>query len=321
MQVLNGIAALRELPPGAALSIGNFDGLHRGHSHILSIGRSMRDAGQATSLAVATFEPHPLTVLRPEMAPPRLSPSRLKQELLAEAGVDHVVVLSPEPAVLNLSAEEFFQILRDDTRPAALIEGATFTFGKGRGGNINRLREWSATTAIKLHIAEPQQAVLLDLSVVDVNSTLIRWLVAHGRARDAAICIGRAYALEGTVVKGFQRGRTIGIPTANLNCGDQLLPADGVYAASCAIGGRDYPVALSVGRLPTFRENVLQVEAHIIGFDGDLYGQTLRVALIDWLRDQWKFDGVNQLKTRIARDIALCRHLANRNPAQPLAKL
>jgi riboflavin kinase / FMN adenylyltransferase len=175
---------------------------------------------------------------------------------------------------------------------------------------------------VGLRIVEPVSAALLDLQVVPVSSSVIRWLIDLGRVRDAAICLGRPYALEGPVVKGHRRGRAIGVPTANLDCGEQLLPADGVYAARAeAGGGTTYPVALSIGTLPTFGPNARQVEAHLIGFDGDLYGTTLHVEVIDWLREQRKFNGVEALKARLARDIEDVLERSGINPAVPIGAL
>jgi riboflavin kinase/FMN adenylyltransferase len=285
------------------MSIGNFDGIHIGHRKLLEMANAMRAQSASGLVAIVTFEPHPLTVLRPELAPPRLTPPHTKQALLEAAGVDDYVILPPAPEVLNLTAEDFWAILRDAARPAHLIEGNTFNFGKGRGGNIDRLREWSAHSNIKLDMVAPVDAVLRDLTIVPVSSSLIRWLVAHGRVRDAAICLGRPYTLHGEVVRGFGRGRQLGVPTANLHCDDQLIPADGVYAGRCTIDGKAYAAAVSIGSLPTFEERKFQVEAHLIGFDGDLYGRAIDVQLLDWLREQWKFDGVEALKRQIARDI------------------
>src|SRR5688572_6060225 len=221
MQTRQGLDGLRSLPPGGVMSIGNFDGIHIGHRRLLALADEMRASSPSGRVGIVTFEPHPLTVLRPELAPPRLTPPHTKQALLEAAGVDDYVVLPPAPEVLNLSAQEFWKILRDETRPAHLIEGNNFTFGKDRGGTIDRLREWSAASNIKLDIVEPVDAVLLDLTIVPVSSSLIRWLVAHGRVRDAAICLGRPYALHGEVVRGFGRGKKLGVPTANLHCDDQ----------------------------------------------------------------------------------------------------
>src|SRR5436305_282752 len=136
MQVLEGLAGLKQVPPGRVLSIGNFDGVHVGHERILQDGIAMKRAGRASGLSIITFEPHPLTVLRPALAPPRLTPPEIKQSLLAAAGVDELVVLPPTPDLLNLTAQDFWATLRDIVRPAHIIEGRSFTFGKARGGTV-----------------------------------------------------------------------------------------------------------------------------------------------------------------------------------------
>src|SRR3954469_1710259 len=246
MELLHGIDGLRKLPQGAIISIGNFDGLHLGHQRILQTAQKHASAQQA-SIAVVTFEPHPLTVLRPKLAPPRLTSQQRKAELLAQAGVTHLVILPPEPAVLNLTAEQFWKLLRDEVKPSWLVEGSSFNFGRGREGTIDKLKEWTAQSAVKLDIIEGVEATLLDLSIVPVSSSLIRWLISYGRARDAAICLGRPYELEGKVVEGHKRGQKIGVPTANLDCGDQLVPADGVYAGGCNVGNKRYSAAISIG--------------------------------------------------------------------------
>jgi riboflavin kinase/FMN adenylyltransferase len=303
MKILTGIDGLRRLPRGAVVSVGNFDGVHLGHRRIVETARSF--AGDASPVALVTFEPHPLTVLRPDNVPPRLTPLEYKNELLARAGVDYLVELPPTPDVLNITAEDFWSILRDGVRPTHMVEGRTFNFGKGRGGTIDKLREWAATSPVQLHVIDPVTAELCDLTVVPVSSSLIRWLLANGRCRDAARCLGRPYTLEGVVVQGFQRGRTIGTPTANLRVTtNQLLPPDAVYAGRCTVDGNAYPAAVSIGKMPTFGDQLPhQVEAHLIGFAGDLYGRTLRVDLVDYLREQWKFPSLDRLKYQIARDI------------------
>lgn len=318
MKRLHGLDGLRQITPGSVVSIGNFDGVHRGHRRILDLAASLRAGSASGRVAIVTFEPHPFTVLRPEHVPPRLTPPAMKQELLAAAGVDEYVILPPTADVLNLSAELFWALLRDEVRPAHLIEGESFTFGKGRGGTIERLRAWCADSSVKLHTADAVTVPLLDMHVVPVSSSLIRWLIERGRVRDAAICLGRAYTLQGEVIRGHQRGRTIGVPTANLDCGEQVVPADGVYAARCTIDNATYPAALSIGTLPTFGQHARQIEAHLIGFDGDLYDRTLRVDVLDWVREQWKFNGIDALKQRIAKDIDLTRERLDLEPAQPV---
>ena len=319
MQTLQGLAGLRLVPPGTVLSVGNFDGLHRGHDQLLRRAAAIRQEGAASGVAVVTFEPHPLTVLRPVLAPPRLTPPALKESLLSQAGVDHLAVLAPTPEVLNLTAEAFWAILRDEVRPAHMIEGPSFTFGKARGGNIQKLKQWAAASNVTLDIQEPITAPLLNLQIVEVSSSLIRWLLSHGRVRDAAICLGRPYVLEGSVTKGHQRGKTIGVPTANLDCGDQMIPADGVYAGRVTLDGHPYAAAVSIGTMPTFGHNRMQIEAHLIGFNGDLYGKTLRIELLDWLREQQKYPGIDALKAQLTRDISNASHLESIDPTRAIA--
>lgn len=322
MNINEGIDGLKAIPHGAVISIGNFDGLHLGHERILQYMKQLRETAPGAKLAVVTFEPHPLTVLRPNLAPPRLTPYPVKQRLIEAAGVDELVVLPPTHDVLDLTAEQFWAILKDQVRPSHIVEGSSFNFGKGRGGTIDRLREWAAQSDVQLHVIDAVKVPLLDLQVVEVNSSLIRWLISYGRVRDAAICLGRPYELQGAVIRGYGRGKQIGIPTANLDCKDQLVPDDGVYAGRCRIGSHTYGAGVSIGTMPTFgADNQRQVEAHLIGFDSDLYDQVIDVELIDWIRDQVKFSSIDQLKTKLAADFATTMSLASKDPARPIASL
>ncbi|MEM6313417.1 MAG: bifunctional riboflavin kinase/FMN adenylyltransferase [Planctomycetota bacterium] len=288
MRVLHGLDAIADLPRGAGLSIGNFDGLHIGHQRIL-------DALGAGVTAIVTFEPHPATVLRPELAPPRLSTAEQKRDLLAAAGIDAVLELPPTREVLGLRPLAFWERLRDAVRPERLIEGEDFRFGKARAGDVEMLRTNAGDTEVVT--VAPATAVLSDLSVVDVGSSLIRWLIAHGRLSDAARCLGRPYRLAGSVIRGYGRGKQLGIPTANLAT-EQLVPADGVYAAT--VGGQ--PAAVSIGVTPTFDGARRQVEVHILDTDADLYEKPLAVDMHHWVRPQVKFAGVDQLVTQLHRD-------------------
>jgi len=319
MKIAQGLDGLRHLPPDAVLTIGNFDGLHRGHRQLLGICRTLRDEGPHRSVVLVTFEPHPLVVLRPELAPPRLTPRPEKQALLEAEHVDCLVELPPEPAILNLTAEQFWAILRDQVRPSWIVEGRSFNFGKDRAGTLETLRQWAASSPVRIRAVDPCTVALLDLSIVHVSSSLIRFLLSCGRARDAAICLGRPYALEGDIVMGYHRGRSIGIPTANLNCPEQLIPADGVYAGRAAVQGDAFPAAVSIGTMPTFGENDRQVEIHLVGFEGDLYGQALRVEILDWLRDQRKYSSPEALAAQIGRDIQDVRRRQDLDAASPIA--
>jgi riboflavin kinase/FMN adenylyltransferase len=249
-----------------------------------------------------------------------LTPPTLKRELLAQAGVDVLVVLPPTREVLDLTAEAFWALLRDDVKARDLVEGGSFNFGKGRGGTVAKLREWTRGSGVTLHVVESVEVALLDLTVAPVSSSLIRWLLGNGRARDGAICLGRPYALEGPVVKGYQRGRQIGVPTANLDCSGQMIPLEGVYAGRCTIRGQTYPAAVSIGRMETFGDQLRQqVEAHLIGFDGDLYGQTIRVELLDWGREQRKYAGLEPLMKQIHLDLEWTKRQVDLQPQRQIA--
>lgn len=305
MQRSTGLDGLRSLPPGSVLSVGNFDGVHSGHEAIL---RAMREAAAESSspIVVVTFEPHPLTVLRPSLVPPRLTSLPLKARLLAERGVGHLVTLPPSPDVLGLTALQFWELLRDGVRPGRIVEGQSFNFGRDRGGTIEKLIEWSIGSGIVVD-RRPAHAVRVGEVDVAVSSSVVRSLLLEGRVDDAARCLGRAYELDGEVVQGFQRGRTIGVPTANLDCGEQLIPAEGVYAGRVTIGDRPYAAAISIGSTPTFEQRRAQTEVHVIDFNGDLYGRRLTVSVSHRLRDQAKYVSVDALKAQLARDILAAR--------------
>jgi len=319
MQVLSGLDAFSALPARSAVSVGNFDGVHLGHQHII---RTLR-ASDPSAVAAITFEPHPLSVLRPDLAPPRLTPVDMKRELLAEAGVTHLIELQPTPEVLGVTAEAFWERLRDEARPACLVEGPDFNFGKGAKGNVAKLREWTRGSGVELIVVEPLEVTLPGLQVVPVSSSLARWLVAQGRVADAAACLGRPYTLAGTVVEGYRRGRTIGFPTANLEVVEQLVPSDGVYGGWARVNPLSprervaaqppgegapphrYRAAISIGTAPTFEGARRQVEAYLLDFSGDLYGRRLTLELTEWVRDQMRFPSTERLIERMHADVAL----------------
>lgn len=309
MIVQEGLSSLATLPPGATMSVGNFDGVHLGHRHILAEARRLRDAHGGGELVVVTFEPHPLTVLRPELAPPRLSSLKLKRQILEGLGVDRLIALPPLADVLGTSAEDFFALLRDGARVRHLVEGNDFNFGKGRGGTIERLREWCARDGVGLTTVDDVFVRLTDRSTVSVSSSLIRWLIAHGRVEDAALCLGRPYTLEGVVEHGEKRGRMIGFPTANVALTDEpLLLAGGVYAARWTIDGVPRAVALSVGAKETFHTNHrVVVEAYVLDFNSDLYNREASIELIGWLREQSKYPSLESLIEQLHRDVARTR--------------
>ncbi len=316
MQISYGLQGLRKVPRGSVMTVGNFDGVHLGHQRLLSRCRELA-RGNGSVVAV-TFEPHPLVKLRPEFAPPRLTSVAIKHRLLEAAGVDVLVELAPEPEVLSIGARPFLELLMTVLQVKHLVEGPDFNFGKGREGNIANLRAWTQGTAMQVHVVDELTVTLPNMHIVEVRSSLIRWLIAYGRVRDAAICLGRPHVLSGPIILGFQRGKLLGMPTANFDCEDQMVPADGVYAGRVAVNGKVYAAGASIGTLPTFGGTKRQVEAHLLGFDGDLYGQVLELELLEFVREQIRFSSVGQLKEKMWADMRRCERIAGTDPARPV---
>ena len=289
------------------ITVGNFDGVHAGHQVIVARARAMAQALGA-GVRVLTFHPHPAALLRPGTQPPMLMSLDQRKAALLRAGADDVQVIEPAPQLLALSPEAFVDELRRRHGMAGIVEGADFRFGSGRKGDVELLRTLGATLGFQAEVVPAQERPLCDQIIVKVSSSLVRWLVGKGRVADAAICLNRPYALVAKVVRGEQRGRQIGVPTANLDPAevDQvLIPADGVYAGIATLtDGSAQAAAISVGVKPTFGRRQLTVEAHLPGFRGDLYGQQIELAFVRWLRDQMPFPSVDLLKAQLQRDIA-----------------
>lgn len=306
MQILRGLESLAQLPAGSALSVGNYDGVHLGHQQIFhTMGGGKAGGGAGRAIAVVTFEPHPLSALRPDLSPPRLTPAEVKRELLQRAGVTHLLELDPAPEVLEVSAQDFWERLRDEARPAHLVEGPDFNFGKGARGNVSLLRQWTKSSGVNFTVVKPFEVRLPGLHVVPVSSSLIRWLIANGRVSDAVVCLGRPYMLRGRVIDGYRRGAELGFPTANLDVVEQLIPADGIYTGRVVVDGTTYRAAVSIGSAPTFEGARRQVEAYLLDFSGDLYGRSLDLELTGWVRDQMRFPSVERLVERIKLDVEM----------------
>lgn len=300
-----------------AVTIGNFDGVHLGHAALVRRARKWVDhavtkaGGNATArVVVLCFDPHPLATLRPGNEPARLTSFAQRQEWLREIGADEVERLEPSREFLSQSPEQFIDWLVTCYRPAVIVEGPDFRFGKGRAGSVDILREFGDTRGFETVVVTSADAVLSDQSVVRASSSIVRWLLRRGRVRDAALVLGRPFELRGRVHQGDQRGRSIGVPTANLDHGELLLPADGIYSGKgTAPDGNWYAAAISVGTKPTFGEHPTLCEAHLIGYDGsfDQYGWTMRLEFHDWLRDQLTFRNENELISQLHRDIRNCQ--------------
>lgn len=321
MKVYHGLDSPELRLPHCALTIGNFDGVHRGHQQIIAqAGLFAANTGGPT--AVVTFEPHPLTVVAPDRAPPRLTPQDEKLDCLAAAGADVTVVCLADRALLSLTAEAFVARLVERLHPTHIVEGASFGFGRGRSGNPDTLRSLGEQHGFEVFIVDPVRLQLDGGTTLEVSSSMIRKLIAEGRVHRAALCLGRPYALLGRVASGRGRGASLGYPTANLEVSEQLVPQDGVYSGFARLidegagQGRDWPAAVSIGTAPTFEnEPERKIEAFLLDADLDLYGRRMRLAFGQWLRGQEKFDSVEALSAQIARDVEAVRRYAARRAA------
>lgn len=291
---------------GHALTIGVYDGVHEGHRAVLAATRSLA-ARNGVDTAVVTFDPHPAHVLRPETAPKLLTDLDQKLELLEACGVDTVVVVPFDAKRAKETAEEFVErVLVDCLQATAVVVGHDFHFGRDRAGNVDVLTKLGIE-----HDFEVEGIQLLprsDGTLESVSSTAIRRALAGGEVRTAATLLGRNHEIRGVVIKGDQRGRTIGFPTANVALPmERAKPADAVYAAwYVRPDGSRHPAAVNVGKRPTFYQDAEHslVEAHLIDFSGDLYGEAARVQFVELIRSEQRFDGIEALKTQLDQDIA-----------------
>ena len=292
---------------GGALTIGNFDGVHRGHQVIIQQLKEF--ANQLESAAIVfTFDPHPVRILRPEQTPPPLTWTNRKADLLAELGVDVVVAYPTDRELLGLTHEDFFnRVVVDRIGAAAVVEGPNFFFGSGRSGNIENLGQLCAQQNIQLRIIEP-----LLKSEEFISSSRIRDLIRAGNVAQAADLLTHPYRIRGMVTHGASRGASIGFPTANLDAIDTLIPGKGVYVGRTYVRGRSHWSAIHIGPNPTFGEQMLKVESHLLDFEGSLYGQPVEVDFIEQLRDIRQFNSPEELKQQLGRDIAQTRMIARR---------
>jgi riboflavin kinase/FMN adenylyltransferase len=290
---------------GGAVSIGNFDGVHRGHGALLATLRTTARAVDGPAVAV-TFDPHPLQLLRPEQFQPLLTTTGDRAALLEAGGADHVVILRTTPQLLHLSAREFFeQVVRTRLGARGMVEGVNFGFGHNREGNIDTLASLCQDAGLRLIVVPP-----FEWHGAIVASSRVRSALVGGAVREAAGLLGRPYRLRGTVATGRRRGQTLGFPTANLEQVITIIPGDGVYAVRVDYGGNLWPAAANVGPNPTFGEQARKIEVHLIGFQGDLLGKELAVDFIERLRDVRSFAGPEQLVEQLRRDIEGARRLA-----------
>ena len=315
MQILRDPAACPRPEQGTVVTIGAYDGVHRGHIAVIERVKALAaERGMAT--AVVTFDRHPASVVRPESAPPLLTDLEQKLELLDATGVDYTMVVHFDEARSKEPAEDF---VRDDLvgclNAKVIVVGEDFHFGHKRAGNVALLRTMGA--ALDFEVA-PLELVGVDgQPAADesarVSSTAVRKLLAEGDLERANVLLGRPYEVRGVVGHGDKRARDLGFPTANVNVPDDIcLPHDGIYAGwYLRPSGERLPCAISLGRRPTFYDDqpYSLLEAHVLDYDADLYDQPARVQFVQHLRDERKFDSVDALIAQMSLDCDAARQL------------
>ncbi|MFI5235142.1 MAG: bifunctional riboflavin kinase/FAD synthetase [Gemmatimonadales bacterium] len=288
-------------PEGSVVTVGTFDGIHLGHQAVLhEITRRAQAAGRKSVLV--TFEPHPLAVVNPQMAPPLLSTGGERQEALALTALDYVDLLTFDRRLAALEPEEFVeQILVRRLGVKELVIGHDHGFGRGRSGDIETLRRLGGTYGFTVDLVDA-----VEVGGHPVSSTLVRRAVGGGDLEGAARLLGRRYQVVGRVEHGAGRGRTIGIPTANLGGvpATKLLPPDGVYAAWVETRRGRHGAMLNQGPKPTFQDGRRSIEVHLFDFSGDLYGEWIKVEWVRRLRDVERFSSADALIQQLTKDRA-----------------
>lgn len=302
MEIVRDLAACPRPENGCVVTIGAYDGVHLGHRAVIAEVRRLAGERRCAT-ALVTFDRHPATVVRPESAPKLLTDLDQKLELLASTGLDYVVVIRFDAERSQESAEDFVQeVLADCLSARAVVVGHDFHFGRGRAGNVSLLAAMGGELGfdvLGLRLTEGAGEA--------ISSTRVRTLLGAGRVEDAAELLGRPHQVRGVVRSGDRRGRELGFPTANVHVpADILLPADGIYAGwFLRADGARLATAISLGRRPTFYEEQPEslLEAYLLDFSGDLYGEEVRVEFVAHLRDELRFDSVDDLVSQMRADV------------------
>jgi riboflavin kinase / FMN adenylyltransferase len=315
--VTNGDA----VPPalrGAVAALGNFDGFHGGHQAVVGAAARLA-AAHSLPLAALTFDPHPAMLFKPAAPPFAIATLEQKLEHLREFGVDLAIVLPFTPALAAISAKDFVKnILVNEFGLKGVTSGYDFTFGHNRAGTVETLRTLGATQAMAVEIVQPVMAAGASLAT---SSSLIRKKLHAGSPRDAARLMGRWWRIQGVVAHGEKRGRTIGFPTANIELGAYVRPQFGVYAVR-VLGAADriYEGVANIGVRPTMHGSIERLEVHVHDFEGDLYGKTLDIEIVEFIRAEQRFSGLDALKAQIAVDCATAQKIL-RQPAYGITQM
>jgi len=313
MRIYTSVESIAPPLDRPVLTLGNFDGVHRGHQAIISRTLEFAEKSGRDAL-LTTFRPHPLKVIRPESAPPLLMDHEEKMHRIEELGVGHSLVIPFTPSFAQVSAEDFVRrILHDALKASAVFVGNNFNFGRGREGNLDLLRRLGETLGIQV----PEMKDFLVLGS-PVSSSRIRRAIQSGEVELARELLGRPFTLTGTVIRGDSRGAKLGFPTANLRTASEILPGDGVYVTVATTSARKYPAVTNIGNRPTFEQASHAVETHFLEPPGDLYDQGLSVAFLSRLRPEVRFASQEQLVRQIAADVERARKFFQSTPQELL---
>ena len=306
MQLIENLDNIKSAFKNAVITIGNFDGVHIGHQSLFHEVIERADAINGTSIAM-TFEPHPIRVLKQNGHPPLITLYDQKVELIEKSGIDVLIVVPFTREFAAITAKEYvLDILVKRIGAQVVVVGEDYTFGKNREGNINLLRSYAEALDIQVEVVD--WIPISKISADRISSTRIRELVMDGRVGDAQKLLGRHYQIKGVVVTGRNRGgKLLGFPTANINLHDELSPKPGVYAVTVEAAGRTHKGVANIGYSPTFEDNEFTVEAHLLDFDTDIYGQTIRINFVTRIRDEIKFSGIDELSDQITKDVSFTR--------------
>ena len=313
MQIVHGFTSTPETARGSVIALGNFDGVHLGHRHVIDLARDLA-AECGGELGVALFDPHPRRFFAPDAPAFRLMSANRRNRTLEALGVKRLHILPFDGAMAKKTPRQFVdEVLVDGMGVKGVVTGADFRFGAGRAGSTGDLERLCAEHGVRTAFAE-----LHGNGADKVSSTRIRKAILDGDMKAAETLLGAPWAIEGVVKQGDQRGRTIGFPTANLTLGDYARPAYGVYAVRVGIDGEapSRPGVANFGKRPTVDGETELLEIHLFDFSGDLYGKPLEVEFHDFLRPERRFDGIDALKDQIARDAGAARRVLT-DPSGP----
>lgn len=309
MQVLESLEQFPASSKGGALCIGNFDGVHLGHQHLLSQAAQLA-ADVHSPAVVLTLHPHPMRILAPDRMPEPICSLDDKLAWLKNAGTDIVILAPATKEILHLTAQQFVdRMIVQYIGPRWIVEGQSFRFGRDRAGDVHLLRRLGQDRDFQVRVLPPVQADLGKDGEFTVSSSLIRELLRAGLVAQAAQCLGRPHTITGTVARGSGRGRTLGLPTANIEQTAQLTPAEGVYAGRAWIDNTPHAAAISVGTAVTFDHGEHLLEAFLLDFDADIYDHQIRLDFYQHLRRQRRFPSPDDLANQIRDDCQTVRQL------------